>query len=121
MLALAYLHQGGEGHARSRGQALRWYRQAAEAGSPAAQFHMGLLREGAGGGSPKPVEAYGWYLLAAEQRHTLAVTGAAALRSRLRTDQAQAAQAWVRAWKHRHGLPDSLRALPVDPPLAPLA
>jgi TPR repeat protein len=121
MLALAYLHQGGEGHPRNHAMALRWYLQAAEAGSPAAQFHMGLLREGAAGCAPAPVEAYGWYLLAAEQRHNLAVTGAAAVRVRLRPDQAQAAQAWVRAWKHRHGRPQGTPAVPLDQPSAPLA
>ena len=51
-------------------EAVRWYRKAADKGSPEAQRCIGFLYEGGSGGVQQDyAEAMGWYRKAADQGH----------------------------------------------------
>lgn len=64
---LAMMYRMGEGVARDRVEAARWYRRAAEQGHPYSQFNLGeMYRDGEGVHSDL-AQAYVWYALAAAQ------------------------------------------------------
>ena len=54
------------------GDAMRWYQKAAEAGSPRAQFLLGMRYENGVGADPDPGKAVEWFRRAAEGGHALA-------------------------------------------------
>lgn len=54
------------------GDAMRWYRQAAEAGSANAQFFLGRMYETGQSRKRDPAAAATWYRRAADQEHRLA-------------------------------------------------
>lgn len=54
------------------GDAMRWYKRAAEGGSANAQFFLGRMYETGQSRKKDPVAAAGWYRKAAEQGHRLA-------------------------------------------------
>ncbi|MDE0335520.1 MAG: tetratricopeptide repeat protein [Defluviicoccus sp.] len=54
------------------GDAMRWYQKAAEAGSPQAQFLLGMKYDNGVGADPDPGRAVDWFRRAAEGGHALA-------------------------------------------------
>jgi hypothetical protein len=64
---LGHLHAEGEGVARDLGQALRWFRAAAEQGEPYGQFALGYVYEHGLGAAPDLAAALRWYRAAAVQ------------------------------------------------------
>ena len=64
---LGHLHAKGEGVARDPGQALRWFRAAAEQGEPYGQFALGYVYEHGLGAAPDLAAAVRWYRAAAAQ------------------------------------------------------
>ena len=54
------------------GDAMRWYQKAAKAGSPQAQFLLGMKFENGVGADPDPGKAVEWFRRAAEGGHALA-------------------------------------------------
>jgi hypothetical protein len=64
---LGHLHAKGEGVARDLGQAMRWFRAAAEQGEPYGQFALGYVYEHGLGAAPDPAAAVRWYRAAAVQ------------------------------------------------------
>lgn len=54
------------------GDAMRWYRDAAEAGDPKAMFYLGLTLERGLQGAAEPEEAVRWYRRSAEKGYALA-------------------------------------------------
>ena len=54
------------------GEAMRWYRERAEAGDPKAQFYHGLALEEGLQGRRDPAEAVTWFARAAEAGHAMA-------------------------------------------------
>ena len=55
--------------ARDYGEAVRWYRLAAEQGNAPAQFNLGVAYVNGDGVTRDNEEALRWYRLAAEQGH----------------------------------------------------
>jgi len=64
---LGNLHAKGEGVARDLGQALYWFRAAAEQGEPYGQFALGYVYEHGLGAAPDQAAAVHWYRAAAAQ------------------------------------------------------
>lgn len=64
---LGHLYAKGEGVARDPGQALRWFRAAAEQGEPYGQFALGYVYEHGLGAAPDLAAAVRWYRAAAVQ------------------------------------------------------
>ena len=64
---LAYLYGKGQGVARNDVEAYHWYRRAAEAGNPFAQYNLGLIYAKGRGIEKNSGEARKWYERAAEQ------------------------------------------------------
>lgn len=82
----------------SYGEAIRWYRAAADAGDPRAQFYLGVRLEQGIEGTPDPEAAAEWFGRAAEQGHTAAQLKLAGLLYRgdgVDRDRARAAE-WYR-------------------------
>ncbi len=57
---------------QSYGEAMRWYRERAEAGDPKAQFYYGLALENGAQGTLDPEAAVEWYARAAAVGHAMA-------------------------------------------------
>ena len=77
MLALAVLPASASAadktvERQSYGEAMRWYRERAEAGDPKAQFYYGLALENGAQGKLDPEAAVGWYARAAASGHAMA-------------------------------------------------
>ena len=78
MLALTLLPAGASAadtevvERQSYGEAMRWYRERAEAGDPKAQFYYGLALENGAQGKLDPEAAVGWYARAAAGGHAMA-------------------------------------------------
>ena len=64
---LGHLYAKGEGVAQDLGQAVRWFRAAAEQGEPYGQFALGYVYEHGLGLAPDPGAAVRWYRDAAAQ------------------------------------------------------
>ena len=64
MFCLAYHYAAGIGVKPSQTEAIKWYKKAAMAGLPEAQFIMGLRYENGSGVKKNPSEAYAFYRLA---------------------------------------------------------
>src|SRR5664279_4170158 len=63
---LGELYDKGLGVPQDLAEAVRQYRPEAERGGPAAQFYLGAsYRDGRGGLSRDPIEAYKWFNIAA--------------------------------------------------------
>ena len=60
---LGEMHFSGRGVVQSYGEAIDWYRRAAERGHPAAQFLIGAMYEHGWGVDRDPLQAYMWYTL----------------------------------------------------------
>ncbi|KAJ3093792.1 hypothetical protein HDU96_002027 [Phlyctochytrium bullatum] len=72
--SLAHLYLVGDGVSRSPREAFRWFRQAANAGEPEAQYMLGLmLRKGEGGVGKNLSESIQWLRNSARQGHTEAL------------------------------------------------
>lgn len=67
MFQLGALYDSGEGVPKSEQAVLKWYRLAAEHGSPEAQFTLGVVYTGGKGVPKNEGEALKWYRLAAAQ------------------------------------------------------
>lgn len=72
LFALGRLHEKGIGVAYDPARALELYLKAATYGHPAAQYLAGIAYEQGHDGIPDLVEAYRWYLLAAEDAAAVA-------------------------------------------------
>ena len=57
---------------QSYGEAMRWYRERAEAGDPKAQFYYGLALESGAQGKRDPEAAAEWFARAADAGHAMA-------------------------------------------------
>ena len=66
---LAEAYRSGEGAVENFGEALHWYRKAAELGHADAQNNLGAMLRAGMGTAKNPVEAAHWYRKAAEQEH----------------------------------------------------
>ena len=61
------MHETGQGVPQDYGEAVRWYRRAAEQGIARAQFNLGLMYVKGQGVPQDDGEAARWYRKAAEQ------------------------------------------------------
>ena len=61
------MYDNGEGVPEDDAEAVRWYRLAAEQGTAAAQFNLGIMYDNGEGVPEDDAEAVRWYRLAAEQ------------------------------------------------------
>lgn len=64
-LQLGLAFEFGQGVDKNIGEAMRWYRMAADSGDPVAQTDLAYLYEIGANGEPSPEEAAKWYLRAA--------------------------------------------------------
>ena len=102
---LADLYRDGRGVARDMAQATAWYRKAADQGDARAQGTLGLLYSVGMGVQQDYIEAYYWLSLAAaipgpnQQRY---VTNRQSVGEHITTDQQQAVEDRVAAWKTAH-------------------
>ena len=64
-LQLGLAFEFGDGVEKNKGEAMHWYRIAADRGDPVAQTNLAYLYESGANGSPDPTEAARWYLRAA--------------------------------------------------------
>jgi len=69
---LGLKYTNGEGVAKDKNEAVKWFRKAAEQGFALAQYNLGVAYTNGSGVSKDPVEAIKWYRRAAEQGHTAA-------------------------------------------------
>jgi TPR repeat protein len=111
-------YRGGRGISPDLGEAVRWFRQAADQGDDTAQFYLGVMYSEGRGVPQSYAEAAEWYRLAAERGNAPAQFNLAAARfpnadprrsaaaaqrdlvaGRLTPDQRAAAQRWAREWK----------------------
>jgi TPR repeat protein len=102
---LADLYRDGRGVARDMAQAAAWYRKAAELGDAGAQGTLGILYSVGMGVAHDDVEAYFWLSLAsaapgpAQARFTM---NRQSVGEHITTDQQQAVEDRVAAWKAAH-------------------
>jgi hypothetical protein len=61
------MHANGEGVPQDAGEAVRWFRLAAEQGHADAQLNLGLMHYNGDGVAQDPVAAARWFRLAADQ------------------------------------------------------
>lgn len=61
---LGFMYAQGRGVAKDYGQALKWFRMAAEQSDSYAQFHLGIMHENGQGVAQDYVQAHMWYSLA---------------------------------------------------------
>ena len=66
---LGLKYHAGEGVPEDDGEAVRWYRQAAEQGEGDAQYNLGLMYANGEGVMEDQVNAHAWLELAAAQGH----------------------------------------------------
>ena len=90
---LARMYEQGEGVAKDRKVAAKWYRKSAEQGVNDAQFRLATMYEN-GEGVPKDMEyAYGWYSVAAHLGSVKAGPALERTKAQMREDE------WVQADK----------------------
>lgn len=105
---LADFYRDGRGVPRDTAQAAAWYRKAAERGDAGAQGTLGILYSVGMGVPHDDVEAYFWLSLAsavpgpAQARFT---TNRQSVGEHITTDQQQAVEDRVAAWKAAHPRP----------------
>jgi hypothetical protein len=107
---LGDLYRDGRGVARDMMQATTWYRKAADQGDAGAQGTLGLLYSVGMGVQRDDVEAYYWLSLAASAEGPNQAKYAANRQSvgeHITTDQQQAVEDRVAAWKTAHPHPAS--------------
>ncbi len=66
-MVLGYMYGKGEGVERNDVESYHWFRKAAEAGNPYAQYNLGVIYSKGRGINPNIIEATKWYKKAAEQ------------------------------------------------------
>jgi TPR repeat protein len=66
-MILGFMFGKGEGVERDDIESYHWYRKAAEAGNPFAQYNLGVIYSKGRGISPNIIEAKKWYKKAADQ------------------------------------------------------
>jgi TPR repeat protein len=104
-IRLGDLYRDGRGVTRDMLQATGWYRKAADAGDAGAQGTLGLLYSVGMGVQQDYIEAYYWLTLASavpgpnQQRY---VTNRQSVGEHITTDQQQAVEDRVAAWKTAH-------------------
>jgi len=69
---LGFSYENGDGVAKDKVEAVKWYRKAAEQNFAMAQFSLGFCYANGVGGVKDKVEAVKWYRKAANQNHVLA-------------------------------------------------
>jgi TPR repeat protein len=69
---IALMHYKGEGVKANRGEAVKWFRKAAEKGNMQSQFVMGTMYDKGEDLARDQGEAFRWYRKAAEQGHAQA-------------------------------------------------
>lgn len=102
---LADLYRDGRGVARDMAQAVVWYRKAADQGDVGAQGTLGLLYSVGMGVTQDYVEAYYWLELAsaaAGPNQARYLTNRQSVGEHITTDQQQAVEDRVTAWKAAH-------------------
>lgn len=107
--ALGQLHESGRGVAHDPARALEWYLRAAVGGHPVAQYLAGAAFERGHDGNPDLIEAYHYYLLAAERADAVKAANpkydapAALARIAAKTNRSQRDEAEKRAARTRAG------------------
>jgi TPR repeat protein len=61
------MYEKGEGVNQDKGQAVQWYRKAAEQGYANAQYNLGVIYDKGDGVSQDKGQAVQWYRIAAKQ------------------------------------------------------
>ncbi len=89
---LGVAYQNGVGVVQNLTEAARWYRLAAEQGSPHAQANLASLLSAGRGLSMDLVEAYQWFNLASAQGHRTATASREALAARMTAEEIRDAQ-----------------------------
>lgn len=105
---LADLYRDGRGVPRDMAQAVAWYRKAADQGDAGAQGTLGLLYSVGMGVAQDYVEAYYWLDLAAAQpgpNQARYIGNRQSVGEHITTDQQQAVEDRVAAWKAAHPHP----------------
>lgn len=102
---LGALYAGAHGELGDDGEALRWYRAAADQGHPLAQNNLAVMLETGRGAAPDPAGAARWYRAAAEQGRDVAAANLARLYDEglgVERSQAEAAVWYRRAAEGGH-------------------
>jgi TPR repeat protein len=110
---LGVCYKNGEGVAKDKVEAVKWYRKAAEQGSIAAQFGLGFMYQEGEGVPKNGVEAIKWYRMAAEQGNLGAECNLAAMYNNgdgVPQDYQEAAK-WYRKAAEQYGDPGAQCAL----------
>ena len=105
---LGDLYRDGRGVARDMAQAAAWYRKAAELGDAGAQGSLGVLYSVGMGVAQDYLEAYFWLDLAAAvpgPNQARYMTNRQSVGEHITTDQQQAVEDRVAAWKAAHPHP----------------
>ena len=89
----------GEGVAKDRVEAVKWYRKAAEQNLARAQYNLGVCYYNGEGVAKDYVEAYKWLLLAARQGDEGDKKNMTELESKLRPEQIAEGQKRAREFK----------------------
>ena len=102
---LAFMYEKGQGGSQNYGEALKWYRKAAEQGDDFAQYHLGLMYEAGHGAAQDYTQAYMWYSLAIANSEgmmqDLVALQREAVAGRMTPDQIARAQEMARNFKPR--------------------
>lgn len=104
-IKLADLYRDGRGVSRDMAQAVVWYRKAADQGDAGAQGTLGLLYSVGMGVAQDYVEAYYWLDLASSvpgPNQGRYMTNRQSVGEHITTDQQQAVEDRVAAWKAAH-------------------
>lgn len=109
LLALGMLHFQGQGVVHSEVKAAEYFRAAAEAGEPAAQFLMGRIHESGFGVPSDPIAAYKWYALAARDPSAVKAfngrfdpdAALEELAATMNRSQVDAAKAAIETWRQK--------------------
>ena len=106
--ALGTMYRYGQGVAQDYGEALRWWRKAADLGLIDAQFALGDIHAGGSGIARDRIRAYMWFDIAASQTgedwlHAIAGSNRDALAARMSSAEIREAQRQAAEWQARHG------------------
>jgi TPR repeat protein len=89
----------GLGVPKDPGEAIKWYRLAAEQGHASAQNNLGLLLANGEGAPQDYVQAYKWLILSAVQGDANAAANRKAVALKMTSGQVDAAQEMAREWR----------------------
>jgi uncharacterized protein len=100
------MYANGQGVPRDFAEAAKWYRNAADAGDPAAQYNLGVMYDAGQGMAPDPVLAHAWYSIAAARfpaadadNRARAISSRDLVAARMDAAQIAAAQRLTADWK----------------------